>query len=154
MQNLPLSEPVIRDCSPADLARLYEIDRLCFPPGIAYTREELQFYLSHPGSIARAAQLGPEILGFVIGRIEGEMWGHVITLDVLPEARRRGIGSRLLENLHGEFRAAGTPLAVLEVDTENTAARAFYQGFGYTRVETIPGYYAGGRDAHRMVLFL
>lgn len=100
--------------------------------------------------MALVAECGGEIAGFAIGRLEGEC-GHVITIDVLPEARRRGVGRELLTELHRAFRDAGAGHAILEVDIGNGPAHAFYEGFGYRRMEILRGYYGSGRDAYRMV---
>jgi len=138
----------------ADLSRLHSIDQVCFDVGIAYTRSELLFYLRHSNSIARVAELNGTVVGFAVGRVDDETSAHVLTLDVVPEARRRRVGTRLMEVLHQEFRKSGVLLAVLEVDTSNDGALKFYRAFGYEIVETIRGYYKGCRDAHRMVCFM
>ncbi len=144
----------IRDAHVSDLGRLHEIDALCFDSDIAFTRAELLFHLRHGRSCAKAAVRGEAIVGFAIGRVEGAFHGHVITIDVLPEVRRAGIGTALLEILHDEFRRAGVYLSVLEVDVHNAAALRFYEKMRYERVETLRGYYRGRSDAYRMVRFL
>ncbi len=144
----------IRDYVGRDAHRLHQIDRQCFPPHLAYSRAELLFFLRHPDSIRKVADQEGRILGFAIGRPEGDLYGHIITLDVIPEARRRRVGTALLEAVHLEFRRRGVPLAVLEVSAVDSGAQLFYRGFGYQRVETLRGYYGARSDAHRMVLFL
>ncbi len=144
----------IRDARVSDLARLHEIDALCFDRDIAFSRAELLFYLRHARSHAKAAERMGTVVGFAIGRVEGEFHGHLITLDVVPEARRAGIGTALVEVVHDEFRRAGVFLAVLEVDVTNTGALRFYEKLGYERVETLRGYYRGRSDAYRMACFL
>src|SRR5437773_12332243 len=83
----------IRDCRPDDLTRLVQIDRICFPPDIAYSRSELFSYMRHPDSISRVAEWANTIFGFVVGQIEPDCSGHVLTLDVIPAARRKGVGT-------------------------------------------------------------
>jgi ribosomal-protein-alanine N-acetyltransferase len=144
----------IRDYRKSDFQRLLEIDCACFDTGIAYTRTELLFYLRQSHGLARIAERHGCIVGFVIARIENQFCGHVITLDVVSEARRCGIGSLLMEVLHDALRRTGAALAVLEVDVQNSSAQAFYEKLGYERVETLRGYYKVGRDAYRMVCFL
>ena len=80
---------MIRDYRPEDFPRLYEIDQICYRSDIAYSRAELRFYLNHADSITRVAEERRQILGFVIAQIEADRWAHVLTLDVVPEARRR-----------------------------------------------------------------
>ena len=56
----------IRYFQAEDLGELHEIDRICFPEGIAFSRAELLFHMIQPQSIARVAQGSDRILGFVI----------------------------------------------------------------------------------------
>jgi ribosomal-protein-alanine N-acetyltransferase len=144
----------IREFRPGDLARLHEIDAVCFDQGIAFTRAEMAFYVRQDCSVVRIAEREGDIVGFAIGRVEENHCGHVITIDVMPQARRSGVGSTLLKRLHEEFRSAGVPLALLEVDVANGAAQSFYEGFGYRRIEILEDYYGSGRDAYRMVCSL
>ncbi len=147
-------EWLLRSYREEDLQRLHEIDCLCFPPGIAYSRAELRFYLSHRDAVSRVAELDGAIVGFAVGRILGRRAAHVVTLDVVPEARRRGIGSALMKTLHEEFARHGAAVSILEVSVENRAALAFYAGMGYRREALLPGYYGGLLDAYRMVCSL
>src|SRR5581483_12521662 len=41
----------LRECRPEDLPRLSEIDQQCFPPGIAYDRNELASYIRRAGAL-------------------------------------------------------------------------------------------------------
>jgi [ribosomal protein S18]-alanine N-acetyltransferase len=141
---------MIRDYRPEDFWRLYEIDHICFRSDVAYSRAELLFYLKHPESITRVAQVQKEVLGFAIGRIETDRSAHVLTLDVVPEARRRRIGSALMASLHDAFEAKRVVVSFLEVDSANQAAQSFYGAMNYRYVETLKGYYGGRSDAYRM----
>jgi ribosomal protein S18 acetylase RimI-like enzyme len=147
-------EVSIRDLRRSDIRRLHEIDSICFAEDIAYTRAELLFYLRHPYALAKVAERLGSIVGFAIGRVESDFYGHVITLDVVPEARRSKIGTRLIEILHEEFRRVGVLLVVLEVDVENSGGQRFYEKLGYERIETLRGYYRERGDAYRMARFL
>jgi ribosomal-protein-alanine N-acetyltransferase len=145
---------LVRGFHPCDLARLHEIDAICFEPRIAFSRAEMTFYVRQPRAVVRIAECEGKIAGFAMGRVENDGCGHVITIDVLPQARRRGVGSMLLRNLHEEFNREGAALAILEVDVSNAPARAFYERFGYQQGNTLRNYYGRGRDAHRMVRVL
>lgn len=142
---------MIRDYRPGDFWRLYEIDRICFRSDVAYSRAELLFYLKHPESITRVAQVQKEILGFAVGRIETDRSAHVLTLDVVPEARRRKIGTALMASLHDAFKEQRVIISFLEVDSAHPGAQLFYEGMDYRYIETLRGYYGGRRDAYRMM---
>jgi len=145
---------LIREYHPADAQRLYQIDQVCFPGDIAFSRAELRFCLKHPSSVAKIAEEEGRVVGFALGRVALDGAGHVLTLDVIPEARRRGVGTALLTALHEEFMRRNVAVSVLEVDTSDSGARCFYERMGYEWVETIRGYYNGRRDAYRMICFM
>jgi len=140
----------IRDYRAEDLTILYTIDQTCFTADIAFSKAEISFYLSHRSSITRVAEINREVVGFVMGRIEQSSLGHVVTLDVLPRARRCGIGTKLMRVLHDEFRKKDVSWAVLEVMASDQRARRLYEKFQYRYVETLPRYYSGRHDALRM----
>jgi ribosomal-protein-alanine N-acetyltransferase len=142
---------MIRDYRPGDFWRLYEIDHICFRSGVAFSRAELLFYLKHPESVTRVAQVRKEILGFAMGRIESDRSAHVLTLDVMPEARRRKIGTALMTSLHDAFKEQGAVMSFLEVDPANQGAQLFYEAMNYRYIETLKGYYGGRGDAYRMI---
>jgi ribosomal-protein-alanine N-acetyltransferase len=71
----------------------------------------------------------------------------VVTLAVVPEARRRGIGAALLRAGLEGLRAAGVARVFLEVAQRNAGARALYAASGFMEVGVRRGYYADGDDA-------
>lgn len=70
---------------------------------------------------------------------------EVLTVGVVPEARRHGIAVRLLDGLLAQARARGAVEVFLEVRIDNEAARALYEREGFVQVGLRPGYYDGGR---------
>ena len=54
--------------------------------------------------------------------------GHI---DLLPEARGRGIGRRCMEFLEGRLAAAGSSGVFLDVNPANSKALRFYRSIGY-----------------------
>ena len=54
----------LRPFRPDDLQTLYEIDQLCFVPGISYTREELTAFIGHRHSQTWVAEEGEVDHGF------------------------------------------------------------------------------------------
>ena len=141
----------IRNFRSEDLGELHRIDQTCFPRDIAYSREELLSYLSDRKGLAWVAEGGGRIVGFVLARIEGRTRAHVLTLDVIPEARRLKIGTSLMNVLHAELAKRGIDMAILEVGVNNRPAQRLYAGLGYAYLETLLGYYHGREDAYRLV---
>jgi [ribosomal protein S18]-alanine N-acetyltransferase len=144
----------LRDFRKDDLETLWSIDQQCFPADIAYSRAELAAYVRQAGAITVVAQLNqppPEvpagIAGFIVAHARRGGVGHVITIDVLPEARRSRVGSRLLEAAEERLQAAGCRGVYLETAVDNTSALAFYKRHQYFLVKTVPRYYSNGVDA-------
>jgi [ribosomal protein S18]-alanine N-acetyltransferase len=136
---------------PGDLDALFALDHECFRPGIAYSRADLRYYLSHPRAFSILAEdTVKSILGFVIVESyleEGKRIGHVITIDVAPAARRRGLGRMLMEAMLDRLRDAGSVTIRLEVAIDNVDAQAFYQKLGFVRTGRIRAFYLGRLDA-------
>ena len=141
----------IRHFQAEDLGELHEIDRICFPEEIAFSRAELLFHLKHPQSISWLAEGSDGILGFVLGRIENPHCAHVLTLDVVPRARQRKIATRLMHEFHKELENRDIHVAILEVDVNNLKAQGLYGKLGYKRAGIILGYYRGTEHAYRMM---
>ncbi len=134
-----------------DFKKLLAVDHVCFVPGIAYAEEELRHFLGRPTAIVLVAEKASRIEGFVIAdrfRSRGaSRWiGHIITLDVLPEARRHNLGSSLLTEAEGKLKAAGCDDVALEVAEDNTPAIGFYKKHGYTVLKILPRYYLDSID--------
>jgi ribosomal-protein-alanine N-acetyltransferase len=84
-----------------------------------------------------------DLLGWAGVLVIGET-AEIMTVGVVPSARRAGTGRRLLDVLLAEAVARGATEAFLEVRTDNEAARAMYRTAGFDEIGTRPGYYAGG----------
>ena len=69
---------------------------------------------------------------------------EILTVGVIPTARRRGIARQLLAGLLAEARRRGAVEAFLEVRVDNVAAQALYAGDGFAQVSVRRGYYDGG----------
>jgi [ribosomal protein S18]-alanine N-acetyltransferase len=138
---------VIREYKPEDFERLWRIDQECFPPEIAYTRQELKIYLRRPRTVTLVAadDADGRIGGFIVAH--GGLSAHIITIDVIASARRAGVGSLLLRTAEDRLSAAGSRAVMLETAVDNRGALAFYKRHGYNVVRTWPRYYANGVDA-------
>lgn len=147
-------EFVLRDFRTAEFESVWRIDQKCFPPGVSYSRLELAAYLRRPGafclvaeSLDTGAKIPPAILGFIVAETGSRKSGHVITIDVLPEARGAGIGTQLLGAVEDRLRSADCHGVILETAVDNRAALSFYKRRQYHVVNTIPRYYSNGVDA-------
>jgi ribosomal protein S18 acetylase RimI-like enzyme len=140
----------IRSFSTEDLGELHEIDRICFPAHISFSRSELFHHLNHSKSITRVAEVPGRIIGFVVARLERGNRAHIITLDVIPDARKQKVGTMLMNEMHCELEKIGVRTVFLEVETGNLPAQRLYQGLRYQYVGLLERYYHGCEDAYRM----
>jgi ribosomal-protein-alanine N-acetyltransferase len=136
----------LRDSTPEDFETLWRIDQECFPPGIAYSQRELKLYMRRRGAFTLVANDGAEkTAGFIVAQVGPT--GHIVTIDVIPEARRARVGSLLMEAAEDRLHAAGSQAVGLETAVDNAAALAFYKRHGYSVIRTWPRYYSNGVDA-------
>jgi ribosomal protein S18 acetylase RimI-like enzyme len=73
--------------------------------------------------------------------------GHIITIDVVAEARRTGVGSALLRAAEDRLRENRALTVALETAVNNAAAIRFYKNEGYFVEKTVRGYYSNQLDA-------
>jgi len=146
----------IRQFRKEDFEPLWAIDQECFPAGISYTRIELAFYMCRARAFTLVAeesptpepeQTGRGIMGFLVGEASARGAGHIITIDVRPEARRHRVGTALLEAAEERLRGGGSRHVFLETAVNNAPAIAFYKRHGYELIKTIPRYYKNDLDA-------
>ena len=106
--------------------------------------------LDQPGALTIVAQTQRGgIAAFVLARRSGKQ-AHIVTLDVLPRWRRKGLGRRLMRRCENTLKAAGARMVQLETAAGNSGAQALYEGLGYTCVRRLPRYYPTGEDAWLM----
>jgi ribosomal-protein-alanine N-acetyltransferase len=63
--------------------------------------------------------------------------GHLTTIGVAPEHRRRGIAENLLTHIEEAMRKRRINTVMLEVRVSNEAAQNLYRNFGYSIVQRI-----------------
>ncbi len=137
---------VIRDYRATDFDRLWRIDQLCFPPGIAYTQMDLQGFVLRRKAITLVAELPPDsefaggIAGFVVAQPIRNI-GRILTLDILPEARRSGLATRLMQKCEDRLRTGGCKQIFLETAVNNVPAMQLYEKLGYAILRTLSLYY-------------
>lgn len=185
---MPTTVPMftLRDYDKRDFETLFKLDRLCFDPGIAYSRPELASFIeqrraytvvaewnqdvasaesdsgiqnatnqqavAHAPAVLTASKLQPRaprppIAGFVTFHYQRQGYGHVITIDVHPDARRHRLGTLLINATCERLRKMTAFMVVLEVAVNNHSALAFYDKHGFQRVKVLERYYNRDVDA-------
>jgi len=138
-----------RRYAPKDFASLYAIEEVCFQPPLRFSRAYMRQLVQQSNG---AAWIGEDerMCGFAIvewTREEAGMAAYIQTLEVLPEARGRGVGAELLRRMEDSARAAAAETIWLHVNAENDAAIRLYERHGYQARGRSAGYYGRGTAA-------
>ena len=142
----------VRPLTVAQLDECWRLDQRCFIDGEAYSRETFEYLLTSPDSVSyRAVTPDGTMVGFIVGIVEPDATGHVTTLGVAPEHRRRRIAERMLLKVEDGFRRRGVRIARLEVRSVNTGAQDLYRKLGYAVTQRLPRYYSNGGDGLLMI---
>jgi ribosomal-protein-alanine acetyltransferase len=144
-------EVKIEDTSIRFLDKYYGIEKQCFERE-AFTKQQIAYLLTDYNAIGLAARLNGEIAGFIIGRIDivrDAPFGHILTVDIAPSYRRKGIAQKLLHEIETVFKEKGVKECRLEVREDNAAALNLYKKLGYKKRGKLEKYYG---DAHGLYL--
>ncbi len=142
----------IRPLTISQLDECWRLDQRCFVDGEAYSRETFEYLLTAAESVSyRCVTTGGVMVGFVIGLVEPDHTGHVTTVGVAPDHRRRHVAKRLMSEVEAGFRRHSVRLVRLEVRSLNIAAQKLYKNLGYTVTQRLPKYYSNGGDGLLML---
>ena len=135
---------MIRPFSPKDLTRILQIEHQSFPKSPYDWATFLELYTLYPETFLVYVEASPkpkqeEILGYIVFSKDG----HIISIAIDPQHRRRGIGKKLLEEV---LRFSQIKRVWAEVRKNNHGAQHFYLRMGFQIIGEIPNYY-GNEDA-------
>ncbi|MGH9941112.1 MAG: GNAT family N-acetyltransferase [Pyrinomonadaceae bacterium] len=154
-QTTPTAAELRYDIRPLTISQLDEVWRLdqrCFIDGEAYSRDTFEYLLTSPDVVAyRAVTPEGAMVGFIVGLVEPDRTGHVTTLGVAPEHRRRKIAERMMSKVEDGFRRRQITTVRLEVRSINAGAQQLYCGLGYSVTQRLPRYYSNGGDGLMMI---
>jgi tRNA threonylcarbamoyladenosine biosynthesis protein TsaB len=143
----------IRPMRQDDLSEITAIEREVFtdPWAASYFESEM----GQPWTWARVAEwhpvdstgARPRFAGYMVAWLAaGE--GHLGNVAVVPDLRRHGIATALLEDLFAAARQRETDAITLEVRVSNDGAQALYEAHGFRLAGLRRGYYRDtGEDA-------
>lgn len=92
-----------------------------------FTSDTPLWWVRNPAGVA----VGCLWMGASIDQISGDRHSHIFLLYVLPEYRRQGIGSSLMNTAENYARLKGDRQISLQVFTINQSAQSFYQKLAY-----------------------
>jgi ribosomal-protein-alanine N-acetyltransferase len=148
----------LRTFKPDDLDRIMHINQVCLPENYS-SYFFMDLYERYPETFI-VAEAYTEIVGYIMCRIETGLpdfgllgitkRGHVISIAVLPENQRQGIGEALMQEAMTRMRKYRAKECYLEVRISNKAAVELYKKLNFQTSRTVHGYYADGEDAYVM----
>lgn len=136
---------MLRQADLSDVSTLHKIEKKCFGRR-GFSKAHIIWTLKNPQGSTYLYYVDGHPVGTVMLRKEGEV-GRVVSLGVLPDHRRQGIGAELMRQAEEFMRDKGARVMLLEVGVHNESAIAFYERLGYATDGLLKGYYSWGEDA-------
>jgi ribosomal-protein-alanine N-acetyltransferase len=136
--NEPRAPIVLRPARHADIDAVLAIEQASF--GDPWNRTAFIDLLDAPRVAFLIADAGGAVRGYVVAWFVLDE-GEIGNLAVAGEARRHGIGARLLDGAIGAVRKSDVDTLYLEVRDSNAAARALYASRGFVEVGRRREYY-------------
>ena len=148
----------IRKFAQDDLQAVMKINRTALPEN--YTDYFfIDLHDRFPETFIVAEQEG-EIVGYIMIRVEVGLAnlglgglirkGHVVSIAVMPQSRRKGVAQALINAAIDGMRYYKAKQCYLEVRVTNEAGIKLYKKLGFEISRTVNGYYSDGEDAYVM----
>jgi ribosomal-protein-alanine N-acetyltransferase len=136
---------LVRPLCLEDLDAIEEIERRSMP--VPWSRAMFAGEISRPSSVCLGAvdPAGERLVGYVIVSQYVDAW-HVMNLVVAPEYRRRGVATRLLEEVFARTEGGRPRGYTLEVRVSNTPAISLYERLGFRPQGLRRGYYTDNQE--------
>ena len=155
-----MGDCILRRCELSDIIPVMEINLRTLPEHYSdYFYESLLEELPEAFIVA---EISGKIVGYIMCKIEHGFSnfkklgfvkkGHVVSIAVIDEHRRKGFGSVLVdEAVKGVKTIQGSEL-YLEVRCSNNDAVKLYEKLGFSIVQRLKAYYRDGEDAYVMAI--
>ena len=130
----------MRRCHVPQVAAL---EKACF--SAPWSEQSVAGELSNPLSVWLVCVEKDRVLGYVGSQtVLGET--DMMNVAVSPDARRRGIGEKLILELVERLKERDSHCLTLEVRASNAPAIALYEKLGFTQVGRRPNYYRNPKE--------
>ena len=148
----------LRKFSSKDLEKVMLVNQECLPENYAPS-----FFLDISKNCPDAflvAQINGDLVGYIMCRLENGFSdfkrfrvvkkGHIVSIAVKPEYRRKKVGSILLRGAIEALRKYDMNEVYMEVRTANQNAINMYNKLDFEFIRKVKSYYQDGSDAHMM----
>jgi len=143
-----MDHATMRNYRLGDWQAMHALDLVCFEPVFRFSRGAMRSFAEAPGAVTVLAEAQGKLAGFCIAQLE-DRTGYVVTLDVAPAWRRRGLARRLMAEVESRLHSAGAAEMHLHVFTGNAAAIRFYESIGYAQTGVAENFYT--QNLHALI---
>jgi len=153
-----IGEYGIRHCDREDIPAVIDINLRTLPEH--YSEYFYHEILAEFPETFLVAELDGKVVGYIMCRIEYGFSqlrrlglarkGHIVSVAVLDEHRRRRVGTGLIQLAQEEMRKKSAGEAYLEVRVSNESAVKLYEQLGYKVTGRLEAYYRDGEPAYVM----
>ncbi|MHA1199403.1 MAG: GNAT family N-acetyltransferase [Candidatus Heimdallarchaeaceae archaeon] len=145
---------IVRQAELGDINDIIKINRLCLPENYSF-----DFFYRILTEFGFACAVGIEdgkVVGYLLSRVErpfstfiglNPAKGHVISIAVLPENRRKGLGVKIMRYGMQKLIENNVETLYLEVRVSNIAAIEMYKKLGFYVKREFKNYYRDGESA-------
>lgn len=139
---------LLRVAQQSDLPAVLAIEQASFP--LPWTETAFHSEFGNPYSHIWVLEEQALAIGYICAWFIHDE-GQIVNVAVLPEYRRSGFGSMLIQHVLREAKKQGIRSLSLEVRSSNQAALELYGKFGFQRVAVRKRYYENGEEALLLV---
>ena len=126
----PFTRYEIRPLTDKHLKEVLKLNLRCFKAGENYTKYTFSYLLNEPATLSyRIVTPSEQIVAFVFVMTGADGAGHITTIGVAPEHRRRGLANKLLLHTEEALRKRNINTVMLEVRVSNFPAQNLYRDF-------------------------
>jgi ribosomal-protein-alanine N-acetyltransferase len=132
-----------------EIKQLAELDALCFPAPLNYPLDIMRRFVSQQGACLLRKWDRERLVAFVLCNSNS---GDIVTLDVHPDYRRRGLGKELLRWAITSLREKGVGTIFSHVATKNIPSLMLHLKAGFKIRRFVRYYYPDGTSAYILAL--
>ena len=155
-----IGDCILRRCELSDIIPVMEINLRTLPEHYSdYFYESLLEELPEAFIVA---EISGKIIGYIMCKIEHGFSnfkklgfvkkGHVVSVAVIDEHRRKGFGSVLVKEAIKGAKTIQCSELYLEVRCSNNDAVRLYEKLGFYIIQRLKAYYRDGEDAYVMAI--
>ena len=157
-----MGDCILRRCELGDIIPVMEINLRTLPEHYSdYFYESLLEELPEAFIVA---EISSKIIGYIMCKIEHGFSnfkklgfvkkGHIVSIAVIDEHRRKGFGSVLVDEAIKGVKTVQCSELYLEVRCSNNDAVRLYEKLGFSIIQRLKAYYRDGEDAYVMAVDL